>query len=1501
MISTVAFAEKSYQIWTTFSSGELSPLLDGQVNFDKYFTGVKKLENFLARPQGPVSNRPGFKFIAETETSTQKSRLVPFIFSDTQAYVLEFGDQYIRFFRDGGQITSLDAPTVLLLSMNGNDASTTFTDSSATPHSMTANGNAQIDTSTKKFGSGSGLFDGTGDSISTPDSVDFNLSASDGGIDTWVRPTVGNSGIYTIFRQDQDADSEVFMRAYLDKYTGLLLNGNGTDESTTIADSSLNTKTLTRDGNTSLLLHGNGTDGSTNIVDVSSTVHTISRNGTVGGPVIDTAQSVFGGASILFDKSDNQFLSVPRHTDFDFSGGTFTIKTRFRLNSLTTQAIFDHRTNSTNFHFFRVHSSGALQYAFTTAGAGSILTSGAGSIVVNTWYDIEISRDNSTNTYRMFINGTLVDSEVNAVVQGYFTGDIYIGNHDGGTSYFDGWIDDLHMFKGIVSHTANFTSATVPHVAIEIDTSDPKFGTGAIKFGGQDYLTENGDSDFDIGATGSAEVFTIEMRVNPDVVSGTPYLFQHWQDTNNYLEIYHDGVTVNVNHKADGGTVVNIAGGTLVAGTYSHIAVVGDGTNLTLYVDGENVNTDTFNDNLDDMSTDDIFIGAFVDGGSPFKGLIDDFKFSLNARYSGASLTVPTVEDKDIVHAVWEIGETTPTTQKAEAVDDNITAESSHHVEFNWDTSANKLYLFTDGQLRNGGAVTFTGSTADPSGSLDSVFSIGSDPDGTTLPFKGWMDELRFTKGSLRHTASFVPPVVEYTLLGATPLELTTNVDYVEADLFELQFVQSADVLYIAHPDYPSRKLLRITDTTWRLVDIEFLPPPLIPDTIDASLALTLGQKTVGVGVAATDGTTAGTMFATGDIGKEIREDSSVGNGRAVIVAVADSDTATVDIFVEFSSTTVASGTWDFIGSNQSGTLTISGHYAGGTAVNYGEVVTLTASLDVFVAGDVGKFLVTDDGTIVIPYKILTYTSATVVTGVALSSGSYDEVNVIDVVDGDITLSKTANPDTIVKSGEDWSTFGSGFVAGAIINISSSTGGNDGEYTIASVSTVTITLANDVLNADEAAGSGLKVSVVTLEKGEWELKKSVWTTDDYPSAITFFENRLLVASSPSFPQTIWGSAVDDYENHNLGSAGDADAYAFTLAGRQVNKINWLDSSDVLLIGTIGAEWVLGTKGSSAPTTPSNVLARLQTGFGSEAIQSVNIGQSVLYLQKGGEKVREMVFDFDTDKHSSPDLSILAEHITNGGIVEMDYQDSPISTGWFVRGDGVLLSMTLLREQNVIGWARHITDGTFESIAVIPGDNADELWVIVNRTIESATKRYVERMNPIFDDTTLDSNQAFFVDSGLQYDGVSTSTITGLDHLDGETVSILGDGVVQADKTVSSGSITLDTAASKVSVGLPYTSTLQTMRVENKDNLGTSQSRKKRFNRVVFRVEKTKQFQYGQTPTGTLKTYTFDSLFSGDQEVDFVLGHTREGYVSIINSEPLPITIIAVIAEQNLSD
>lgn len=262
-------------------------------------------------------------------------------------------------------------------------------------------------------------------------------------------------------------------------------------------------------------------------------------------------------------------------------------------------------------------------------------------------------------------------------------------------------------------------------------------------------------------------------------------------------------------------------------------------------------------------------------------------------------------------------------------------------------------------------------------------------------------------------------------------------------------------------------------------------------------------------------------------------------------------------------------------------------------------------------------------------------------------------------------------------------------------------------------------------------------ATLTWSEGAWSDVRG------YPRAVTLFEQRLCFAGSTHQPQTVWGSATGDYENFQLGTL-DSDAFAYTIGATERNAIEWLVTQKALLIGTSGGEWSMGGSDGNA-LTPTSVKVARQSTYGSKNVPALVVNDVALFVQRQGRRVRELTYAFEKEGYVAPDLTILAEHITEGGIVQTAYQQQPQSVLWGVTADGELIGMTYEREQDVVGWHRHTTDGLFESVAVIYGEDEDEIWVVVNRTIEGVAARYVERFNPT---QWTDKKDAFFVDSGL---------------------------------------------------------------------------------------------------------------------------------------------------------
>ena len=307
---------------------------------------------------------------------------------------------------------------------------------------------------------------------------------------------------------------------------------------------------------------------------------------------------------------------------------------------------------------------------------------------------------------------------------------------------------------------------------------------------------------------------------------------------------------------------------------------------------------------------------------------------------------------------------------------------------------------------------------------------------------------------------------------------------------------------------------------------------------------------------------------------------------------------------------------------------------------------------------------------------------------------------------------------------------------------------------------ITAVSSNTVASATVLYGDLLEPTPAATT--DWN--EGAWSTyRGYPRCGTFNEQRLMASSTDSQPQTVWGSKTLEYENFGLGS-DDADSLDYTINTDQVETIKWLFPLDQLAIGTSGGVHALGSGSSVTPLTPTNVIVRKQTTYGVRGTEPVNPGRTIppigigsyaYYFQKYGRKLRELVYNVNTDKFEAADATILAEHITESGAVDMAYQQEPDNILWCVLANGKLAAYTRQIEQKVQAWTPHDTDGWFESINVIPGETEDEVWVIVKREINGTMKRYVEVLESrVFEE----QEDWFFVDSGLSLD--NPKVITG---------------------------------------------------------------------------------------------------------------------------------------------
>ena len=627
-------------------------------------------------------------------------------------------------------------------------------------------------------------------------------------------------------------------------------------------------------------------------------------------------------------------------------------------------------------------------------------------------------------------------------------------------------------------------------------------------------------------------------------------------------------------------------------------------------------------------------------------------------------------------------------------------------------------------------------------------------------------------------------------------VEVTTT--YSVTEIFELNHVQSADVLFLAHKDHEPAKLTRTTATSFTLTDIDFIDGPWL-DENDGTTTLYASAAT-GSGITIT---ASADLFSSNDVGRYIRF-------REILEIEHDEWAASTS-------------------------------YANNVTVRYNGHV----------------------------YKQ--------VTGSTQTSGNTPPVH----------LTGTETYGSI-----DWQYLHD----------------EHGHVKIVGFTSATVVTAD--VHEDQYGNSRLPDSAVGSSNANTRWSLGAFGGDQkFPKAVAFYEERLYFAGTTGKPQTIFGSKSADFENHTPGT-NDDDAINITIASDRVNVIKHLLPARFLQILTTSSEFTLSGGTGAEPVTPTNVNVLRETTFGSSDIRPLRAGNSTILIQKGGERVKEITFDLDTDGLLGVDLTILAEHVASGGLTDMVWQQEPELILWFVHSDGTLVGLTYDRANGAVGWHQHPLgdNGVVESITAIPSGAEDQVYVSVKRTINSSTVRHICYLKPI--DFGSDIEDAFFLDSGLTYTGSDTTSITGLNHLEGETVQVLADGSAHADKTVSGGKITLDRSAGKVHIGYSYNSLVETLRLEGGADDGISQGKIKRIHGVTARFLNSVGAEVGPDTSNLDRIPFRDSsmamdvavpMFTGDKEISFPSGYDNDARVVVQQSQPLPMTILAIMRRSNTFD
>ncbi len=363
----------------------------------------------------------------------------------------------------------------------------------------------------------------------------------------------------------------------------------------------------------------------------------------------------------------------------------------------------------------------------------------------------------------------------------------------------------------------------------------------------------------------------------------------------------------------------------------------------------------------------------------------------------------------------------------------------------------------------------------------------------------------------------------------------------------------------------------------------------------------------------------------------------------------------------------------------------------------------------------------------------------------------------------------------------------------------------------------------------------------------------------WPGSIALFEGRLVYARTETRPTSVMFSRPglpDDFGPSAADSTVTEDAgFVRTILQGRADEILWLhETPGVLLVGTAGGIRSISSPDNSENFGPANARQRLAIQFGSDSSVPINAGSNTLMAGRYGKSIRDIFFDFNVNRLVAPNISLLSDHLLKGGLAEMQFAQEPDSVVWAHNDDGTVFGLTYDKSEQIVGFHPHDVTGNVESLSVIPGPDRDVVWMQVERIIDGQTARYIEFFQSNFDEEVGNQEDAFFVDSGLTYDGPPTNQILGLSHLEGQEVAILGNGAVLPRQTVTGGAITLanNFEVTLAHVGLPMTSTVELLRPPINQRDGPTIGRRQRVVAAVVEVLNTLGLKVGSRFTTTLE-------------------------------------------------
>lgn len=408
---------------------------------------------------------------------------------------------------------------------------------------------------------------------------------------------------------------------------------------------------------------------------------------------------------------------------------------------------------------------------------------------------------------------------------------------------------------------------------------------------------------------------------------------------------------------------------------------------------------------------------------------------------------------------------------------------------------------------------------------------------------------------------------------------------------------------------------------------------------------------------------------------------------------------------------------------------------------------------------------------------------------------------------------------------------------------------------------------------------------------------------NYPSTVCFFEQRLIWARTNNNPNAVYASRSGDYENMDISRPlRDSDSFSFRLVAGRVNAVNQLVPLDSLIAITSDSIFKI-TGGGDGYLSPTTFNSRRQNGRGGSRLNPLVIDANAFYQTSVGNVIRVIGYEFETDSTQSNDVTIFSPHLfRDPNVVRWAYAQEPRSVIYAVRSDGKALCFTWEKEQQVWGWTVFETDGLYEDVCVITENGEDRAYWLVRRNGNLLIERSASASWDAVEDCC-------YLDSAVTYAFATASAVcNNLDHLEGLTVSALADGNVVSDLVVENGIVTLPTAASKVTVGLPYSAAIQTLPLAIDGKSGVTLAKPQTTGKAVVRLIDSRGVKAGPTEDKleTLRSRSNElpgqpnALKTGMYEVT-MQHHISDGIeVWVKNEDPLPMTVTSIFFDPSIS-